>query len=149
MVIFYGVTGLGDFDTVIPEYRAMLAETIGDSPQARVHRADLNLWLGHALKTEGRTDEAIEAYLAATADRPDFGDAWWSLANLKTYRFAPESIAVMRRQLDEPETAENDRIHIAFALTPSGLASNAFGENWLNLSIFNGQNSALAAICLK
>ncbi len=108
--------GLGDFEGVIPAYRAMLRETTGDSPQERVHRADLNLWLGHALKTEGRTDEAIEAYLAATADRPDFGDAWWSLANLKTYRFAPESIAVMRQQLDNPATAVNNRIHIAFAL---------------------------------
>ena len=122
--------GLGDFDTVIPEYRAMLAETIGDSPQARVHRADLNLWLGHALKTEGRTDEAIEAYLAATADRPDFGDAWWSLANLKTYRFAPESIAVMRRQLDEPETAENDRIHIAFALGKALEDNRDYAGSW-------------------
>ena len=122
--------GLGDFDTVIPEYRAMLAETIGDSPQARVHRADLNLWLGHALKTEGRADEAIEAYLAATADRPDFGDAWWSLANLKTYRFAPESIAVMRRQLDEPETAENDRIHIAFALGKALEDNRDYAGSW-------------------
>ena len=108
--------GLGDFDGVIPVYRAMLREIPGDAPEARVRRADLNLWLGHALKTEGRTDEAIEAYLAATADRPDFGDAWWSLANLKTYRFAPESIVVMRQQLGEPATAEIDRIHIAFAL---------------------------------
>ena len=108
--------GLGDFEGVIPIYREMLCETPGDNAEARVHRADLNLWLGHALKTEGRTDEAIEAYLAATADRPDFGDAWWSLANLKTYRFAPASIAVMREQLGEPATAEFDRIHIAFAL---------------------------------
>ena len=108
--------GLGDFEGVIPEYRAMLRETIGDSPQARVHRADLNLWLGHALKTEARTDEAVEAYLAATADRPDFGDAWWSLANLKTYRFSADSIAVLRARLEDAATAEIDRIHIAFAL---------------------------------
>ena len=108
--------GLGDFEGVIPVYRKLLCETTGDSSEALVHRANLNLWLGHALKTEGRTDEAIEAYLAATADRPDFGDAWWSLANLKTYRFAPESIVVMRQQLGEPATAEIDRIHIAFAL---------------------------------
>jgi tetratricopeptide (TPR) repeat protein len=122
--------GLGDFEGVIPEYRAMLDETIGDSPQARVHRADLNLWLGHALKTEGRTNEAIEAYLAATADRPDFGDAWWSLANLKTYRFAPESIAVMRQRLDHPDTAENDRIHIAFALGKALEDNGDYAGSW-------------------
>ena len=122
--------GLGDFEGVIPEYRAMLRETIGDSPQARVHRADLNLWLGHALKTEARTDEAIEAYMAATADRPDFGDAWWSLANLKTYRFAPESIAVLRQQLGNPATAENDRIHIAFALGKALEDSGDYAGSW-------------------
>lgn len=108
--------GLGDFLGVIPEYRAMLAEIPGDGMDARVRRADLNLWLGHALKTEGLTAEAIDAYMAATADRPDFGDAWWSLANLKTYRFSPESIKVMQAELDAPTIAEVDRIHIAFAL---------------------------------
>ena len=122
--------GLGDFEGVIPAYREMLRESIGDSLQARVHRADLNLWLGHALKTEGRTDEAIEAYLAATADRPDFGDAWWSLANLKTYRFAPESIAVMRQRLDAPATTEGDRIHIAFALGKALEDAGDYAGSW-------------------
>ncbi len=122
--------GLGDFEGVIPAYREMLRETPGDGPEARVHRADLNLWLGHALKTEGRTDEAIEAYLAATADRPDFGDAWWSLANLKTYRFASESIAVMRQQLGEPATTEFDRIHIAFALGKSLEDNCDYAGSW-------------------
>jgi tetratricopeptide (TPR) repeat protein len=122
--------GLGDFESVIPEYRAMLRDMTGDSPEARLHRADFNLWLGHALKTEGRTDEAIEAYLAATAERADFGDAWWSLANLKTYRFAPESIAVMRGRLDEPATAENDRIHIAFALGKALEDNGDYAGSW-------------------
>ncbi len=122
--------GLGDFEGVIPAYREMLRETVGDSPQARVHRADLNLWLGHALKTEGHTDEAIEAYMAATADRPDFGDAWWSLANLKTYRFAPESIAVMRQRLDDLATAEFDRIHIAFALGKALEDEGDYAGSW-------------------
>ncbi len=122
--------GLGDFEGVIPAYREMLGETIGDSPEAQAHRADLNLWLGHALKTEGRTEEAIAAYMAATADRPEFGDAWWSLANLKTYRFAPESIAVLRQQLSEPATAENDRVHIAFALGKALEDNHDYAGSW-------------------
>ena len=122
--------GLGDFEGVIPEYREMLSKITGDTPAARVHRADLNLWLGHALKTEGRTDEAIGAYLAATADRPDFGDAWWSLANLKTYRFVPESITVMRQRLDDPATAETDRVHIAFALGKALEDQSDYAGSW-------------------
>jgi tetratricopeptide (TPR) repeat protein len=122
--------GLGDFEGVIPVYRQMLDETTGDTPEVRIHRSDLNLWLGHALKTEGHTDAAIDAYLAATADRPDFGDAWWSLANLKTYRFAPESMAVMRQRLDHPATAENDRIHIAFALGKALEDQGDYAGSW-------------------
>ncbi len=134
--------GLGDFEGVIPAYRELLRETTGDSPEARRHRADLNLWLGHALKTEGRTDEAIAAYLAATADRPDFGDAWWSLANLKTYRFAPGSIAVMRQQLSEPATAENDRVHIAFALGKALEDTLDFAGAWAAYDQGNGMHRA-------
>ena len=122
--------GLGDFEGVIPIYRDMLRETADDGPDARVHRADLNLWLGHALKTEGRTDEAIAAYIAATTDRPDFGDAWWSLANLKTYRFAPESIAILHQQLNEPATAEFDRVHIAFALGKALEDNRDYAGSW-------------------
>ena len=122
--------GLGDFEGVIPVYREMLTEIFGDGPEPRVRRADLNLWLGHALKTEGRTDEAIEAYMAATTDRPDFGDAWWSLANLKTYRFADESIAVMRERLAEPATGEIDKVHIAFALGKALEDKGDFAGAW-------------------
>jgi tetratricopeptide (TPR) repeat protein len=122
--------GLGDFEGVIPAYRAMLLEIPGDTPDLRVRRADLNLWLGHALKTVGRTDEAISAYLAATDDRPDFGDAWWSLANLKTYRFSPDSIAVMRQQLAAPATADVDRIHIAFALGKGLEDAGDYAGSW-------------------
>ena len=80
--------GLGEHDQAIALYRQMLADAPG-SP-------DLNLWLGHALKTVGRVPEAIEAYRAAAATRPDFGDAYWSLANLKLYRFSDAEMARMR-----------------------------------------------------
>jgi tetratricopeptide (TPR) repeat protein len=122
--------GLGDFESVIPEYRDMLTEISGDMMEARFRRADLNLWLGHALKTEGRTAEAIDAYMAATVDRPDFGDAWWSLANLKTYRFSSDSIAVMRERLDDPATAEFDQIHIAFALGKALEDAGDYAGSW-------------------
>lgn len=122
--------GLGDFESVIPEYRDMLSEISGDTMEARFRRADLNLWLGHALKTEGQTAEAIDAYMAATADRADFGDAWWSLANLKTYRFSSDSIAVMRERLDDPATAEFDRIHIAFALGKALEDAGDYAGSW-------------------
>ena len=134
--------GLGDFDGVIPIYREMLTEIPGNDADARLRRADINLWLGHALKTVGQTAQAIDAYLAATADRPDFGDAWWSLANLKTYRFAPEAITVMRAGLDAPQTVEIDRINIAFALGKALEDAGDHAGSWAAYALGNDLHRA-------
>lgn len=71
---------------------------------------------GHVLKTIGRLDEGIGAYRAAYHARPDFGDAYWSLANLKTYRFEDHEIDQMKTKFEAVQTALIDRFHLAFAL---------------------------------
>ena len=80
--------GLGEHDAAIALYRRLLA----DAPAPRTCICG---WR-HALKTVGQVPGAIEAYRAAAAARPDFGDAYWSLANLKTYRFSDAEMARMR-----------------------------------------------------
>ncbi|MEM8725932.1 MAG: sulfotransferase, partial [Pseudomonadota bacterium] len=71
---------------------------------------------GHGLKTTGRQDEAIASYRAAIAVKPDHGDAYYALANLKTYRFEDSEIAAMREQAEQSDLAFMDRVHLAFAL---------------------------------
>ena len=71
---------------------------------------------GHGLKTRGDSDGAIASYRAATASKPDHGDAWYALANLKTYRFDDGEIARMREQAERGDLAFMDRVHISFAL---------------------------------
>ena len=100
--------GLGEQPQAIALYEGLIADGFGS--------ADVSLWLGHALKTVGRTDEAVEAYRAAATARPDFGDAWWSLANLKRYRFDDAEIARMQAAEAAPVTAAVDRQHLCFAL---------------------------------
>jgi tetratricopeptide (TPR) repeat protein len=100
--------GLGRHDEALAIYEAMRV--------AAPDSWDVPLWLGHALKTVGRVPEAIDAYHAAARARPDFGDAYWSLANLKTYRFTDAEIAVMRAQEAAPTTGPADRYHLWFAL---------------------------------
>ncbi|MEI9989126.1 MAG: sulfotransferase [Rhizomicrobium sp.] len=114
--------GLGEQDKAIALYRGLLADIPG-SP-------DLNLWLAHALKTVGQVPEAIDAYRAAAAARPDFGDAYWSLANLKTYRFGDDEIARMRAAEAAPATAPVDRYHLCFALGKALEDRGAFAESW-------------------
>ncbi len=100
--------GVGEHERAIGLYRELLLGVPGD--------ADAHLSIGHALKTLGRTPEAIESYREAARCRPDFGDAYWSLANLKTYRFTPQEMQQMQASLAAPATALADRFHLCFAL---------------------------------
>jgi tetratricopeptide (TPR) repeat protein len=102
------LVGLGEHDTAATIYRQLLV----DAPRA----FDLHLSLGHCLKTLGQQQEAIVAYRASATARADYGDAYWSLANLKTYRFTDDEIARMREQQAAPATALVDRYHLSFAL---------------------------------
>ncbi len=100
--------GLGKYEEGLRVLRELAAE---GSPQA-----DLHLSIAHALKTLGKQQQSIESYRAAAALKPSFGDAYWSLANLKTYRFTDEEMAHMRSQEAAPETRLVDRYHLCFAL---------------------------------
>ena len=114
--------GLGEHEEAIALYRGMLA----DAPAS----PDLHLWLGHALKTVGRLPEAIESYRAAAGARADFGDAYWSLANLKTYRFGEAEIALMRDQEASGTAALVDRTHLCFALGKAMEDRGEIDQSW-------------------
>ncbi|THD64504.1 MAG: tetratricopeptide repeat protein [Phenylobacterium sp.] len=115
--------GLGRHEDAIEIYRGMLADAPGSW--------DVPLWAGHALKTIGRLPEAIASYRAAAAARPNFGDAYWSLANLKTYRFTDEEIARMRGEEAVETTGLIDRYHLCFALGKALEDRGEFAESWL------------------
>jgi tetratricopeptide (TPR) repeat protein len=100
--------GFGDYAEALPLYREILAETPQD--------AELHLSIGHAQKTLGHTGEAIQSYREAATTRPGFGEAYWSLANLKTYHFTDDEIAVMRAEESSPKVRPVDRYHLCFAL---------------------------------
>ncbi len=71
---------------------------------------------GHALKTVGRTGDSIDAYRRSIELLPRLGEAYWSLANLKTFRFSEAEVETMRAQLDRDDLGEEDRFHLQFAL---------------------------------
>jgi tetratricopeptide (TPR) repeat protein len=118
--------GLGDYEPIIDLYRRLLTDT----PQASPEAADLHLWIAHALKTLGRQTESIEDYEAALAARPDFGEAWWSLANLKTYRFSDEEITRMRAAEGAPVIPVVDRYHLCFALGKALEDRGEYAQSW-------------------
>ncbi len=99
---------VGDYDKAIDCYLVVLKE----------YPRQAKSWMsfGHALKTVGRTPEAIDAYRKAIAISPNLGEAYWSLANLKTIRFGETDIASMRAQLERSDLENDDRLHIHFSL---------------------------------
>ena len=112
--------GLGRNQRAIELYGQLLAT----SPES----FDLQVALGHSLQNVGRRKEAIESYRRAVAIRPSFGDAYWSLANLKTYRFSHGEIAQMRAQ--EANANPVDRYHLCFALGKAYEDSGEYAESW-------------------
>jgi tetratricopeptide (TPR) repeat protein len=103
--------GLGEHERAIVLYRELLA----DAPST-AGSAELHLSVAHALKTLGNTEAAIDAYRVAAWARPQFGDAYWSLANLKTYRFTDDEISRMQGDEAAAGVALADRYHLCFAL---------------------------------
>ena len=114
--------GVGEHERAIGLYRDLLRGTPAD--------ADLHLSIAHALKTLGRRDEAIESYRRAAASRPGFGDAYWSLANLKTYRFTDDELARLKALQAEPAIGAVDRYHLCFALAKALEDNRDFAESF-------------------
>jgi tetratricopeptide (TPR) repeat protein len=118
--------GLGRQDEAVGLFRRLIAET----PAGTRELAELHLSVAHALKTLGRSEEAVDAYRAAITARPDFGDAYWSLANLKTFRFTDDEIAQALSIEQRGETAPIDRYHLCFALGKAFEDRADFERSW-------------------
>jgi tetratricopeptide (TPR) repeat protein len=129
-------TELGECEQALREYRQLLQET----PE----HAELHLSMAHTLKTLGRQQEAIASYRRAAQVRQGYGDAYWSLANLKTYRFTNEELATMRAAEAAPRTALVDRFHLCFAL---GKALEDRGEYAESFTYYERGNALKKSDC--
>ena len=98
----------GDYDAALNLFEAILAK-LPDDVATLTSR-------GHALKTLGQQDKAIASYQKAAHIKPDHGDVWYALANLKTYAFSETELATMRAQEAGPDLAFQDRVFLCFAL---------------------------------
>ncbi len=114
--------GLGRHEPAVEMYRELLVGSPG-SPE-------LHVALGHSLRGLGQQKDAIESYRKAMAIRPSFGDVYWSLANLKTYRFSEEEISRMCAQESAPRAHVFDRYHLCFALGKAYEDRNDYPESW-------------------
>jgi tetratricopeptide (TPR) repeat protein len=98
----------GDYETALSVFDEILEQLPAD-PITLTSK-------GHAYKTLGRYDEAVEAYHAALGNAPHHGEAYYSLANLKVYSFGDDEITRMRDQETNENLSHMDRVYLQFAL---------------------------------
>jgi tetratricopeptide (TPR) repeat protein len=117
---------LDPYNTAYRNLKAVTLVKIGEYRESieiyaevlETHPEHPRLWLsyGHALATAGREQECIDAYRKSIQAAPDTGEAYWSLANLKTFRFTEEDKRAMQAQLARGDLSEDARLHFDFAM---------------------------------
>ena len=126
-----------------PTYRNLLAAILastGSYDRAITLYADLvaheprqpRLWLGygHALRTAGRQQEAVAAYRTCLDLPQPMGEAWWSLANLKTGVLDASDRARMQSLLQDEATGAEDRYHLEYALGRAHEDAGEYASSW-------------------
>ena len=90
------------------------------------------IWLGygHVLKTAGRRAESVAAYRTAMAQAPGMGEAYWSLANMKTARFSADEMRAMGAQLARTDLPAEDRFHLHYALGHVLEQAGDYAQSW-------------------
>jgi tetratricopeptide (TPR) repeat protein len=99
---------LGEYEASLRLYAEVL--------EAYPNQAKVWMSYGHALKTSGRDEEGIRAYRKSIELMPELGESYWSLANLKTFRFSAHEIGAMRSALRNKDLDAHERFHFHFAL---------------------------------
>ena len=88
---------------------------------------------GHAQKTLGFTDQAIKSYQTAYQIKPDHGEAFFSLANLKTYSFSKNEMDSMREQVQRVDLSLRDKAYFHFALAQGCEVNGEYEEAFFHL----------------
>ena len=80
---------------------------------------------GNALRTVGDQEGAVAAYRSSIEARPLYAEAYWSLANLKTFRFEDGEVQAMLKMLDDDRVEPVGQVQLNNAL---GLEFEARGD---------------------
>ena len=126
---------VGEYTRAITAYEALLA----DYPQQPKG------WMsyGHALKTVGRRADAVSAYRRSIGQATGLGEAYWSLANLKTFRFEASDVAAMQTQLERGDIAPEDRFHLHFSLGKALEDAGEYAASFEHYRLGNAQRHVM------
>lgn len=99
---------VGDYDSAIALFNKVLTR-LPNEPVTLTSQ-------GHAFKTSGDQTAAINTYRQALKSKPQHGEAWYSLANLKTVKFSDDDITLMQKQYSDSLLISADQVYLNFAL---------------------------------
>jgi predicted Zn-dependent protease len=116
------LANIGDYQESLEIYADVLAK----------HPDQARIWLsyGHALSTAGRVKDSVAAYRRCIALIPALGEAYYSLANLKTFRFDERELQTMRAQLQSAAITKEDRAHFHFSIGKALEDSENYAESF-------------------
>ena len=127
--------------------RASLME---ESAEAYAHSVRLDpdspmiqMGYAHVLKTLGDQPGSLNAYRAAIRARPSFGEVYWSMANLKIFKFEKHEVAAMEAQLAKEGLTDSAQIHFRFALGKACEDEGDYDKAWHYYNSGNEQQRAL------
>lgn len=129
------LSSVGEYDAAIELYQRVIA----------VYPRNARLWMSfaHTLKTAGRQQEAIDDYRHAIELAPQLGEAYWSLANLKTVRLSDLDIDAMTAQLQRADLSVEDRFHLHFALGKAHEDQGHYADAFAHYASGNEQRRAV------
>ena len=78
----------------------------------------------------GPLQDAVASYDACIRLRPDLGETYWSLANLKTYRFEDATVAEMERRIAAGGSTVQSEVNFLFALAKAYEDRGDFARAW-------------------
>jgi len=114
---------LGRTFEALAEYRRVI--------EIRPKHAGAWLGLGHTLKTVGRQEEAIEAYRECIRAKPKSGEAYWSIANLKTYQLTEEDVREMESFVENADDlTDQSTVNFLFALAKASEDKGDYQGAW-------------------
>jgi tetratricopeptide (TPR) repeat protein len=112
----------GQVEKAVTAYEKSLAL---NSASPNVHMA-----YAHSLKTVGNQKEALVEYRESIKLRPELGESYWSMANLKVFQFEASEIEAMEFQIKSSELSDSARIHFLFSLGKAYEDKKDFNQAW-------------------
>ena len=120
-------------------------EAYARSVELQPGQPGIHMSYAHALKALGQQADALREYRAAVALKPEFGEVYWSMANLKVCRFEPAEVAEMERQMKREDLSEGAEIHFRFALGKACEDLGDYDRAWEHYQEGNRQQRPLVS----